>query len=325
MYSRHDACELMNRWGGEGQPFAFALPYGEGDCLVAPAGRQGDSGFYYCMPGVCCLPPSLPPLPDKVSWQPEPISREAYGRAFASLRRHLLRGDSYLANLCFATPVRTNLLPEHLFAYARAPYKMLAMGRFACFSPEAFVQMEGNCIRTSPMKGTAPSRAAAEALMANEKEAREHATVVDLLRNDLAMVASRVRVERYRYLSPITTCRGELWATSSDIAATLPPDWRTRLGSILFTLLPAGSVTGAPKAWTCRALEEAEPLPRGFYTGIFGYFDGCRLQSAVSIRFAEVAGEGRLLFRSGGGITVLSDAEAEYEELNQKIYVPFAF
>ena len=93
------------------------------------------------------------------------------------------------------------------------------------------------------------------------------------------------------------------------------------LGEILFKLLPAGSITGAPKKKTMEIIAEAEGYDRGFYTGVMGYFDGKQLDSAVMIRFLEQTQQG-LLFKSGGGITSQSVAENEYEELKQKIYVP---
>ncbi|WP_347394690.1 chorismate-binding protein, partial [Parabacteroides leei] len=90
---------------------------------------------------------------------------------------------------------------------------------------------------------------------------------------------------------------------------------------ILFCLLPAGSITGAPKKKTMEIIEEAETYERGFYTGVMGYFDGNRLDSAVMIRFLEQEGN-RLLFKSGGGITSQSDLQSEYNEMKQKVYVP---
>jgi para-aminobenzoate synthetase component 1 len=90
---------------------------------------------------------------------------------------------------------------------------------------------------------------------------------------------------------------------------------------VLFTLLPAGSVTGAPKEKTVEIIRAVESYDRGFYTGIFGFFDGQSLTSAVSIRYIEQTTDG-LVFKSGGGITALSDAESEYQEMIKKIYVP---
>jgi para-aminobenzoate synthetase component 1 len=88
-------------------------------------------------------------------------------------------------------------------------------------------------------------------------------------------------------------------------------------------LLPAGSVTGAPKQKTVDVIREAEKADRGYYTGIGGIFDGNNLDSAVLIRFIENH-SGKMHFRSGGGITFLSDARSEYHELIDKVYVPIA-
>jgi para-aminobenzoate synthetase component 1 len=86
-------------------------------------------------------------------------------------------------------------------------------------------------------------------------------------------------------------------------------------------MLPAGSICGAPKAKTVSIIQEVEQGPRGYYTGIFGYFNGETLDSGVNIRYIE-KNDGRLLYRSGGGITFLSNQESEYKELIEKIYVP---
>jgi hypothetical protein len=98
----------------------------------------------------------------------------------------------------------------------------------------------------------------------------------------------------------------------------LPENFYSRLGDILFALLPAGSITGAPKPKTMEIIEQAEGYERGFYTGICGWFDGENLDSAVMIRFIEQEGE-QLIFKSGGGITSQSDLNKEYEELIPKI------
>ena len=83
------------------------------------------------------------------------------------------------------------------------------------------------------------------------------------MRNDLSMVATGVRVKRYRYISPVETSKGTILQCSSEISGLLPENWRSRLGEILLKLLPAGSVTGAPKEATCRAIAEAEDMERG--------------------------------------------------------------
>ena len=87
-------------------------------------------------------------------------------------------------------------------------------------------------------------------------------------------------------------------------------------------MLPAGSITGTPKHETMRIIKECEREPRGFYTGVFIYFDGVVCQSFVMIRFVKERSDG-LYFFSGGGITVMSEAKKEYDELIQKVYFPF--
>ena len=71
-----------------------------------------------------------------------------------------------------------------------------------------------------------------------------------------------------------------------------------------------------------RIIADAENYERGFYTGVMGCYAGGKLDSAVMIRFAETR-EGKLFFKAGGGITSKSECRKEYEELKQKVYVPF--
>lgn len=93
------------------------------------------------------------------------------------------------------------------------------------------------------------------------------------------------------------------------------------MGNILFDMLPAGSISGAPKKRTIEIIKEAETHQRGYYTGIAGVFDGKKLDTCVLIRFIENQ-QGQLVYKSGGGITSLSHEKEEYNELIDKIYVP---
>ena len=87
------------------------------------------------------------------------------------------------------------------------------------------------------------------------------------------------------------------------------------------SLLPAGSILGAPKPKTLEVTLEAESYNRGFYTGVCGWFDGKNLDSCVMIRFIEQEAE-KLYFKSGGGITHMSRLEDEYQEMKNNISVP---
>jgi para-aminobenzoate synthetase component 1 len=157
--------------------------------------------------------------------------------------------------------------------------------------------------------------------LADEKEMAEHVMIVDLMRNDLGMVGTSVQVEKFRYVEKIKAGDKELLQVSSKITATLPKNWHMTLGDLLQRLLPAGSITGTPKKSTVTIIENIENYERDFYTGVFGLFDGKNLYSAVMIRFIEKK-KNKLFYKSGGGITIDSDAKLEYEELIDKIYLP---
>ena len=173
------------------------------------------------------------------------------------------------------------------------------------------------------MKGTIDASLpnALKILESDPKEINEHNTIVDLIRNDLSKIAKEVEVIRFRYIDKIKTQKKEIFHTSSEIRGKLTSDWKNQLPDILLGMLPAGSICGAPKAKTVSIIQDVEKDLRGYYTGIFGYFDGVNLDSAVNIRYLEKKND-QLLYRSGGGITFLSDLESEYKELVEKIYVP---
>jgi para-aminobenzoate synthetase component 1 len=239
------------------------------------------------------------------------------------VQKQIHSGNTFLTNLTFPTHIETNLTLREIFFKSTAKYKLLLDNEFVCFSPETFITITDGIISTFPMKGTMKSSGpeSERKLLEDTKEIAEHNTIVDLLRNDLSMIASNIKVNRFRYIEKLQMHDGELLQVSSEINGTLPSGYHTRLGEIIFTLLPAGSVTGAPKEKTIAIIQEVEKMDRGFYTGVCGVFDGKNVNSAVMIRFIENA-NGIMRFRSGGGITFLSDAHAEYNELKDKAYVP---
>lgn len=256
-------------------------------------------------------------------FDPSPMPYSAYEKAFREVRKHIFHGNTFLLNLTFPTPLETDLTFRQVFLHSQAPYKLLFRDQFVVFSPENFIRIENDRIFSFPMKGTMDaSLPDAEAkIMENEKEIREHNTIVDLIRNDLSLVANNVKVNRFRYVDRLQTHRGELLQVSSEISGELPADWKKRPAEILLELLPAGSICGAPKRKTLEIIAAAEGEKRGYFTGIFGIFDGLVLDSAVMIRYMERYGSG-LRFRSGGGITGNSDAREEYDEMIRKVYVP---
>jgi para-aminobenzoate synthetase component 1 len=170
------------------------------------------------------------------------------------------------------------------------------------------------------MKGTIDATLpnAKEILLNNQKEIAEHATIVDLIRNDLSLVAEDVTVTKFRFYEEIKTQTGVIGQISSEITGTLPDNYHAQIGDILFKLLPAGSISGAPKLKTVEIIQQVEQDERGYYTGVAGYFDGENLDSCVLIRYIDA----NKIYRSGGGITFQSNLADEYKEMIDKVYVP---
>ncbi len=265
--------------------------------------------------------------PHKVKLNKFMSDRSAYQRKFDLVKYHITRGNTFLTNLTCETPIECEASLDEIYTSAVAKYKIRYKDEWVCFSPETFIQTEGHIIRSFPMKGTidASFPNAEQTLLLDPKEVAEHYTIVDLIRNDLSMVSTDVTVKKFRYIDTITTSEKTLLQVSSQIEGKLPENYLDHLGTILFTLLPAGSISGAPKKKTIEIIREAEGYERGFYTGTAFYFDGTNIDSCVLIRFIEkkqTASGKRLLYKSGGGITFHSDAEKEFQELSDKIYVP---
>lgn len=248
-----------------------------------------------------------------------------YEQKFNKVRDHLEYGDTFLTNLTISTEIILEQPLRNIFFQSDAKYKLLVEDEFLVFSPETFVKITNGKIFSYPMKGTidASIPGASEKILSDKKELAEHVTIVDLIRNDLSQVASRVTVNRFRYIEEVRTRSKNLYQVSSEICGELYNDYRASIGDILIKLLPAGSVTGAPKPKTVEIIKEVEATPRGFYTGVFGYFDGNNLDSGVMIRFIEKRGN-KYFYRSGGGITTQSVVESEYQEAINKVYVPVA-
>jgi para-aminobenzoate synthetase component 1 len=317
-----EALSLMNDLGRARTPFLFVIDFLQAEPVVLPPERAEQSGILFDISGARNYTAGARhPHPFRFHKQPLPF--EEYLPAFDAVQEALHRGDSYLLNLTFATPIDIDLSLEEIFHLSRAKYRLLFQSRFVVFSPETFVRIRNGKISSHPMKGTIDAHLEdAEARILNDpKELAEHTTIVDLIRNDLSGVARHVRVERFRYIDRILTNQKEILQVSSEITGRLPDDYHENLGTILFALLPAGSVTGAPKKKTVEIIRSVENYERGYYTGIMGYFDGHDLDSGVMIRFIERTASG-LQYKSGGGITVFSNARDEYQEMIDKVYVP---
>lgn len=252
-----------------------------------------------------------------------PIDYKHYKKGFDKIIQKIKEGHTYLLNFTHATKISSALSLKEIFKTANAPFKLRYKDQFVCFSPERFITIKENIISTFPMKGTidASIENAHKRILSDEKEMAEHVMIVDLLRNDLGIVARNIKVEKFRYIDKINAGEKELLQVSSHISAHLDKDWQGYLESILKNLLPAGSISGTPKKRTVELIKEIEDYNRDYFSGVFGIYDGESFESAVMIRFIEQQ-HNQLVYKSGGGITLDSDAQREYQEMIDKIYIP---
>ena len=313
----------MNELGAKGVPFVFVIDFELQHPFVVAEADALAAGIRFSFNGISNDPPGNHSS-RRFQFSGVPVSFEQYKNAFDIVTSHIRQGDSYLVNLTFPTPVTTDLSLEEIYHRSNAAYSLWWHDRFVVFSPESFVRISNGVISSYPMKGTIDAALpdARETLLNDPKEMAEHNTIVDLIRNDLSIMAKQVRVEKFRYIDVIRTNFRELLQVSSKITGVLDNEYPSRIGDIIYSMLPAGSVSGAPKKRTAEIILESEKAPRGFYTGVTGRFDGRDLDSGVMIRFIEKTPHG-LVFRSGGGITFFSDPVSEYNEMISKVYVPF--
>jgi para-aminobenzoate synthetase component 1 len=330
--SEKDTVLEMNKLGQLNCPFLFIIGFDKTENIVIPLDEISPEEIKYAFKDEFTVYQNFADknLLNELVISSELISFEVYKKAFDFVKYNLALGNSFLTNLTVSNPIKVNIPLEKIINFTKAKYKLWLKDEFVCFSPESFVSINKNGkISSFPMKGTidANVKNAEQEILNDPKEKFEHTTIVDLIRNDLSKICEKVWVERFRYIDKIRRNSGqELLQVSSEVCGQLTKDWKNNIGDWFFKLLPAGSISGAPKEKTLEIIREAENDlhqngQRNYYTGVFGLFDGEILTSAVMIRFIE-KNENGLVYKSGGGITSRSDARKEYVELNQKIYVP---
>lgn len=314
--------EQMNRWGEAGVPFLFIIDFEFNKPLLLKLGEIDPQRLLYNINGLTNMRDKVL-INKQLRFAKYPVQYEDYLLKFNKIKEEIDYGNSYLLNLTCSTPVDLNLSLREVFLLSNSRYRIWFEEEFVCFSPEIFVTIRNGKIRSFPMKGTIDAALPnAEQMILNDyKETAEHNTIVDLIRNDLSAVSKRVRVERFRYTDIIVTSEKSLLQVSSEISGELDKNYLSHLGDIICALLPAGSVSGAPKRKTTEIIAAVEGCDRGYYTGVAGIFDGQSIDSFVMIRYIEKSAAG-YIYRSGGGITSFSDPVSEYKEMIDKIYVP---
>jgi para-aminobenzoate synthetase component 1 len=305
--------------GKKREPFIFILDFDKQNYIIDSIDTKD---ILYDFDGI----KNYTPKDSAISLKKYPISLQEYTKGFDIVQSHIQAGNSYLLNLTSSTKIDIDKELKDIFLATNAKFKIYAKDsdrvEFICSSPERFIKIKNNNIYTYPMKGTidASIKDAKDKILSDKKELAEHTMVVDLLRNDLGSIATNIKVDDFRYIDKIKTNESEILQVSSQISASLEDGWQDRVGDILDTITPAGSISGTPKKKSIEVIHQAETHKRGFFTGICVYFDGNMLDSGVMIRYIESRDDG-IYYKSGGGITSDSELSSEYQEMIDKVYI----
>ena len=254
------------------------------------------------------------------------IDRPDYLERVNRIKWHIHEGDIYQANLTCRFDVSNSLGPIDVYARLRelnpVPYgAFLNFGDYTVLSssPERLFLLNDRTVMASPVKGTiarlpdVPDEIQSKTLLASDKDRAELLMITDLVRNDLGRVASigSVRVDN---LYRLDICSSVIHLVS-DIEAELSES--AALSDLLLSMLPGGSITGAPKKRAVEILVELEPVSRSVYTGCIGYVSSGRADFNVAIRTLTYK-DGVYTVSAGGGIVADSDPESEYREMRLK-------
>lgn len=256
------------------------------------------------------------------------VTKEAFIRTVEKTKEYILDGDIFQAVISrkFTSPYEGSLLNAYRVLRTTNPspymvYMNIDQDEIISTSPETLVRLENGRLITFPVAGSRPrgvtdeeDRKLEEELLADEKELSEHNMLVDLGRNDIGRIARFGSVEVTEYK------RVHRYSKIMHICSQVEGEIRPGLDgcSAIEALLPAGTLSGAPKIRACEIIEELEGSPRGIYGGALGYLDFTgNLDTCIAIRMA-VKQKGRVTVQAGGGIVADSVPELEYEESANK-------
>lgn len=257
-------------------------------------------------------------------------TKNEYIQAFEKIQNYIKAGDCYQINLTqeFTAKAQGTLIDtaKKFWQLTNAPYSgYLKIDDFELLScsPELFIEFEDNHkILTKPIKGTMPryddpilDEQSKNTLIHSKKDQAENVMIVDLLRNDLSVYAEIGSVKTPKLFN--IESFNQVHHMVSEITATLKPE--VNPFDVLMSALPGGSITGAPKIRAMQIIEELESSPRGAYCGSLGYFnfDGTGSWN-ILIRSIQKY-QDQVSIWAGGGITIASDCDAEYQECFDKV------
>ena len=248
------------------------------------------------------------------AWQSSQ-SQEHFESNVDLIKQRIAQGDIYQVNLC---RVLTADSDQSLLGLAGklqqanpapfASYLKLPGIEIASASPELFLERKGEVIKTTPIKGTSKID------NFGDKDRAENVMIVDLMRNDFGAICEPGSVDVPRLLA--SESHPGLFHLVSDVTGRLQKglNWN----QILSSLLPAGSISGAPKSSALKVISEIEKIDRGPYCGVIGWIDNDQALLSVGIRIFWSVADGKINFGTGAGITWQSDPNSEWEETQLK-------
>jgi anthranilate synthase component 1 len=256
------------------------------------------------------------------------FNKEQYCHMVERAKEHIRQGDIFQIVLSnrLSAPFEGSLLDTYriLRTINPSPYMFYFSGsdmEVAGASPETLVKLENGVLHTFPLAGTRPrgktdeeDAALEKELLEDEKELAEHNMLVDLGRNDLGKISKfgTVQVEKYHSIERYS----HVMHIGSTVCGTIRED-KDALDAV-GAVLPAGTLSGAPKIRACQLIAELEGNKRGIYGGAIGYLDFTgNLDTCIAIRIAYKMGN-RVYVRSGAGIVADSQPEKEFQECINK-------
>ncbi|MBI4178009.1 chorismate-binding protein [bacterium] len=241
--------------------------------------------------------------------------RESYGDKIFKIRKALQRGDAYEVNLSQRWEWRYPRVPDARRIFDRASrlmhprfgfFERTGASAILGFSPELFFSVRKTRIQAEPVKGTAGT--GERGLVGSAKDRAELLMITDLFRNDLGKICRTGSIHAEGPIEMrIPYARHLFSRVSGHLRKSIP------LIELLAAVFPSGSVTGAPKISACRIIDSLEPFAREESFGAYGWIGRDDMEFAVAIRTAAIVGR-VLRYTAGGGITIYSDPEKEYEE-----------
>lgn len=268
----------------------------------------------------------------QVEWK-EHVNRSEYCQMVEAAREYIARGEIYQVNLTRAFETRLDRLDPYDFfrvLYWRTQAPLAAMipldlngkEKWVCSSsPELFLQIVGDRIKTRPIKGTRPrdrdadrDRQNAFDLRTSDKEIAELVMITDLERNDLGKICE------YGSVCVPELLRAEVFSHVHHLISTVEGVLKSGMRPVeaVRSCFPGGSITGAPKRRSMEVIRELESQPRGIYTGAIGYFGyDNSAQFNIAIRTAEISAN-HIKFFTGSGITWDSNPDQEFDETCHK-------